>query len=354
MVPTPDGTGYRMVRLTARYFDAMTRRYRRRNLKQRTLADINSNGFERVRGKTAEEIAAAAEANAGKQEQHAECQRHCWNNARASSEGGFHAAMSSFLRRVREVALELGHTSEPLFILGGGRWSKPHSDVKQPTVKVQHWLSRRAVVVVVGEYNTSKMCSMCGNELHDAPGVSRHRHYGVKRCSTCRAHLKSGAEVDRLVDRDVNACCNMLQLFHWSLRQGDEPRPPHLRRNDDDDDVGNGSDSDSDSDEHDDRHNNNNRRQRSRRRNTNTNRRHRHNTKRKRHDDSEVRVVVARLLCCIPQVCLCPWVCCSTQPSSDDDYSGPSSPALLQRSRSTRQCTQSQRVYCTDDPVCLQ
>jgi hypothetical protein len=104
---------------------------------------------------------------------------------------------------------------------GGG----PHRRVRVSADKV----FGAARVITVDEFNTTKSCHVCGDELQGvldrtknfkrgAPAGAVDR--GLKRCArrSCSSFL----------DRDVNAALNMLKALLADLRSGE--RPTHLRR----------------------------------------------------------------------------------------------------------------------------
>ena len=96
-----------------------------------------------------------------------------------------------------------------------------------------------ANVILVDEYRTTAICSVCGGRL---ASVRRQlasgddvAMAGVKRCD----NVNGACAASRFKDRDDNATYNIFATFVWQARLGPGAgRPPHLQRPDDDGGTG--------------------------------------------------------------------------------------------------------------------
>ena len=106
----------------------------------------------------------------------------------------------------------------------GNRASCPHKFIEE--------LSRRFSVTMLDEFNTSKVC-MFDHHLVQPNGIE-----GFKKLSctspacVCRTHVPPaqqfgpvGAVVRRVINRDVNACTNLLFIFVHECLFGMRPAP---------------------------------------------------------------------------------------------------------------------------------
>ena len=88
-------------------------------------------------------------------------------------------------------------------------------------------------VTLINEYNTSQMCSCCGNRLvdvrttikKDGRPTCRPVVWGVKRCERCVVRDRHGRHVPLFVDRDRNAARNILDIFMCLAMRGIRPAP---------------------------------------------------------------------------------------------------------------------------------
>ena len=117
-----------------------------------------------------------------------------------------------FKKKISSIAKELvkhmkeGYGSrskkkKPVIAFGAGSFNCSSSGHRSSPLKgVEKALRSIATVIRIDEYNTSKMCSKCNNQLIDGP-VWRVKHCKNQRCSTPTCH------------RDINAALNILHIF---------------------------------------------------------------------------------------------------------------------------------------------
>ena len=109
-------------------------------------------------------------------------------------------------------------------IVGFGNWSNPGTSVikghrRGPVLKVKSELKRWCRVIDVDEYKTSKMCCKCEKEMEKY----KYNSESVNSVLRCRNN-----ECGIIIDRDINACKNILKILKAVLK--DEERPEAFKR----------------------------------------------------------------------------------------------------------------------------
>lgn len=129
---------------------------------------------------------------------------------------------------VRRDSGRSSNTGAPIIIFGNPTFSASAKRQRSGAPKkLLRYLKRFFTVVVVGEYNTSKLCPQCQQALHliDPEG------FRMWRCGFCRSRCVNGNhEVyhDFDVNKDISASLNMFHIFYYLMATGE--RPPEFSR----------------------------------------------------------------------------------------------------------------------------
>ena len=113
-----------------------------------------------------------------------------------------------------------------------GNWSRTKQmKYIMPTkgIGLRRLINKKYDVVLVDEYNTSKLCSHCGNELENYKNI--HRLLICKNCKGCiKVNKSDGSESKNItfMNRDMNACMNMLEICHKWIKS--KKRPDKFKR----------------------------------------------------------------------------------------------------------------------------
>ena len=130
-------------------------------------------------------------------------------------------ALVDAAERKQLTPAEMESRGAPIIVIGRPTF-KSSMRRKRPAApkKIIEYLKRFFAVVVIDEYNTSKLCHKCHREL------KRHgtRGYRLWRCGHCR-DAKGG---NLVVNKDVSATLAMFKIFAYLLATG--ARPPQYCR----------------------------------------------------------------------------------------------------------------------------
>ena len=119
-------------------------------------------------------------------------------------------------------------TGAPIIVFGNPTFSASAKGQRSGAPKkLLRYLKRFFTVVVVGEYNTSKLCPQCRQplELIDPEG------FRIWKCRYCRSRCLNGNhEVyhEFVVHKDISASLNMFHIFYYLMATGE--RPPEFSR----------------------------------------------------------------------------------------------------------------------------
>ena len=125
-----------------------------------------------------------------------------------------------FLNRIKE---KFGKN----LLLCYGNWSRTKQmKYIMPTkgIGLRRIIRKKYDVVLIDEYKTSKLCSHCGDELENYKNI--HRLLVCKNCkSNIKANKSNGSESKKItfMNRDMNACMNMLEISHKWIKFRDRP-----------------------------------------------------------------------------------------------------------------------------------
>ena len=99
-------------------------------------------------------------------------------------------------------------------ILCYGNWSNPKQmKYMMPSIGVglRRIISKKFDVVLLNEFNTSKLCSCCHNKLENFINKEGKKEHRLLLCQCCGSN-GSKSEKITFINRDINACKNMLNL----------------------------------------------------------------------------------------------------------------------------------------------
>ena len=99
-------------------------------------------------------------------------------------------------------------------ILCYGNWSNPKQmKYMMPSIGIglRRIISKRFDVVLLNEFNTSKLCSCCHNKLENFINKEGKKEHRLLLCQCCGSN-GSKSEKITFMNRDINACKNMLNL----------------------------------------------------------------------------------------------------------------------------------------------
>jgi len=119
-----------------------------------------------------------------------------------------------FLNRIQE-------TFGQNLLIGYGDWSTPNQlKHTMPTLNkgLRKSIDKRFNTVSIDEYNTSKKCSVCRQDLDNAKDKAGKAIHRLLFCPTCRVYKT----------RDKNSATNMLNLTLSWIR--DQKRPAEFQR----------------------------------------------------------------------------------------------------------------------------
>lgn len=118
-------------------------------------------------------------------------------------------------RRAKERRVREGRTRVVVF--GDGSFPAAHRRHQAvPRKSLLRMLADRSVVLLLDEYNTSKLCPCCGEELRDVEGGAKGKKgERGERLRICKSTDRGGKHAcdlfrahPRGLDRDELACCN--------------------------------------------------------------------------------------------------------------------------------------------------
>ena len=128
----------------------------------------------------------------------------------------YHSLANRILSQCHAIAPE--KTGAPILVIGKPTFAatlKGHRAA--PLKKVIEFLGRHFMVLLVGEYNTSKLCSQCGHRLQ-----SFRRSTRIYSCSTCKT-TSNVQLIDLVVNKDRSAALGMLRIFITMVATGSRP-----------------------------------------------------------------------------------------------------------------------------------
>lgn len=111
-------------------------------------------------------------------------------------------------------------------VIGYGNWSR-REQMKgtSPSMRngIRRLISKKFETVSVDEYNTSKRCYHCDNELENYRDKMNRK---VHRCLVCRKclSLENGKGAMRHMNRDINGSLNILRCLESVLKGEERPR----------------------------------------------------------------------------------------------------------------------------------
>ena len=104
-------------------------------------------------------------------------------------------------------------------LLGFGNWSSQKDSIirghrRGPVVGLKRELKKWCKLVLVDEYNTSKLCCRCHMKT-EKMSYNNIKVNSVLRCTNNECGI--------VIDRDINGCKNIYNIFLCAL--GNKPRP---------------------------------------------------------------------------------------------------------------------------------
>ena len=85
-------------------------------------------------------------------------------------------------------------------------------------IGMRRTINKKFNVVLVDEFRTSKLCSKCNNELKNYKNIHR-----LLVCNDCKSNGSESKKIT-FMNRDMNACMNILHLSHKWINKKVRPK----------------------------------------------------------------------------------------------------------------------------------